>query len=43
MQIISDAYYSVERLFADKSKTLCLQSIARAVNLRTLCDISLLL
>ena len=40
MQIISDAYYSAERSFADKSKMLCLQSITRAANLRTLCNIS---
>ena len=39
MQIIFDAYYSAERSFADKSKTLCLQSITRAANLRTVCDI----
>ena len=40
MQIISDAYYSAERSFKNKSKTLCLQSVTRTVNFRTLCDIS---
>ena len=33
MQRISDMYYSAERSFADKSKTLCLQSFTRFVNL----------
>ena len=41
MQRTSDAYYSAERSFADKFKTLCLRSITRAVNFMTLCDTSL--